>query len=164
MAGEGPFADTRLPTSSNRLLAQKSGLAVRASRVRSPPCGRTAPASVVLGPPVFLYFWGEGNCSYISRCCGNIGRFNPHIWGRQGALLGLPGGRAFGEFLRLGWTFPPEHASFLHWRSPALVLFFSLHPPRPLFCTFWHFPLPAGTSGVFMYCFGGLRELPGKKT
>ena len=68
-------------------------------------------------------------------------------------------GGCFYELLRLGRTFPPEHASFLHWRSPALVLFFSLHPPMPLFCTFLHFPLPAGTSGVFMCCFGGLREL-----
>jgi hypothetical protein len=58
-------------------------------------------------------------------------------------------------FTRVGSVllFTHTHASFLH--------FFAFSPPRGTFGCFhellWR---PAGPSGVFMCCFGGLRELP----
>jgi hypothetical protein len=66
-----------------------------------------------------------------------------------------------GEFLRLDGHFRPRLPLFCtgvhpRWFCSSLC---TLHTPMPLFCTFLLFPLPAGTSGVSMYCFGGLREL-----
>jgi hypothetical protein len=61
-------------------------------------------------------------------------------------------------FTRVGSVllFTHTHASFLH--------FFAFSPPRGNFgCFHVLFWRPAGTSGVFMYCFGGLRELPEKE-
>ena len=80
----------------------------------------------------------------------------------QGGLLGLPGGRAFWvSFCVFEGHFRPRMPRFCTGVHPRW--FCSSPYTRPclffaLFCIFPS-PLPAGTSGVFMYCFGGLREL-----
>jgi hypothetical protein len=60
---------------------------------------------------------------------------------------------------------PRWFCSSLYTHPGLFFVLFGISPsPRELrvfYVLFWR---PAGTSGVFMYCFGALRELPGKET
>ena len=85
-----------------------------------------------------------------------------------------------GEFLRLGWPFPLTRLVLVVLGFISCVHPRWFNPPLRTNASFLHFftffslagtsvcdPVvsgAAGTSGVFMYCFGTLRELPGKNS